>query len=176
MGSSAAFKSLSEITSNELPLTNKQLEAVNKLAEDGVDLHAVVTIQKEKSVTVKSDFVLAFTDNLEHLASLNIKPTELKVICQILKIMEYGNLINLNQRKLCHNLNMKPSNMSMIFKSLKAKQIIIEDEDKNLFMNSKLFQKGLKQNLSADRNNHLKAASKNLIDEHQQELVLDDTF
>ena len=50
-----------------------------------------------KKATVKADFVLAFTSNLRQLAELNISQNELKIITYILEIMEFGNLICINQ-------------------------------------------------------------------------------
>ena len=50
---------------------------------------------------------MAFTSNLRALAELNISQSELKVITYILEIMEYGNLISLNQSQIARDLDMK---------------------------------------------------------------------
>ena len=59
----------------------------------------------------------------------------------ILNKMEFGNCFHVSQVKLCKELGMKKSNMSIMFKKLKSKNIII-DRDGDLFMNSNIFLKG----------------------------------
>lgn len=72
--------------------------------------------------------------------------------------MEYGNLINLNQAAVCSALNMKKSNVSLIFKKLKEKMVLIEDNEKNLYVNSNLVMKGLKHKLDKTRMKNLRTA------------------
>ena len=79
-----------------------------------------------KKVTIKSDFVIAFTENLSKLAEIGVNQTELRVILYILEKMKYGNLIGLNQASVCTALNLKRSNVSNVFKKLKLKQVLIE--------------------------------------------------
>ena len=50
------------------------------------------------------------------MVEIGINQTELKVILYILEVMEFGNLVNLNQRAICKALDLKPSNVSQIFK------------------------------------------------------------
>ena len=52
------------------------------------------------------------------------------MILYILEKMKYGNLIGLNQASVCTALNLKRSNVSNVFKKLKLKQVLIEDERK----------------------------------------------
>ena len=68
-----------------------------KLIEGGGTVKVTQTFNLDKKATVKADFVLAFTSNLRQLAELNISQNELKVITYILEVMEFGNLICINQ-------------------------------------------------------------------------------
>ncbi|MFL0232737.1 replication/maintenance protein RepL, partial [Escherichia coli] len=87
----------------------------------------------------------------------NISQSELKVITYILEIMEYGNLISLNQSQIARDLDMKKSNMSVIFKKLTEKGVLIKEKG-HLFMNSNLFAKGLNHKLNTERRENLKTA------------------
>lgn len=111
----------------------------------------------DRKATVKADFVLAFTSNLRQLAELNISQNELKIITYILEVMEYGNLICINQSSIAKALNLAKSNVSYNFKKLREKKILIE-KNGHLFMNSSLFQKGLSHSLTTERRENLKAA------------------
>ena len=70
-----------------------------------------------KSNCKKADFVLAFTSNLRQLAELNISQNELKVITYILEVMEFGNLICINQSAIAKELGLAKSNVSYTFKA-----------------------------------------------------------
>ncbi|MEJ1268288.1 DNA-binding protein [Pantoea dispersa] len=94
-----------------------------------------------RSIAKGTDYVHMFTKNFEQLANMDISSNELKVIAKILNKMEFGNCFHVSQAKLCKELNIKKSNMSIIFKKLKSKAIII-DKDGDLFMNSNIFLKG----------------------------------
>ena len=85
--------------------------------------------------------------------------------------MEYGNLISLNQRAICKALDLKPSNVSQIFKKLKAKKVLIEDENKSLYMNSNLFAKGLSHRLDKEKRENMKKNQSNLFDEVSQKEI-----
>jgi len=131
-------------------IENSQLQS-NTYTEDA----------NNKKINFKNEFVIAFTDNLEKLAfELEVSNAELKVITYILKKMEFGNLITLKQAAITVALNMKKSNMSAIFKSLKKKNILIQDEEKNLYMNSNIFAKGLNHKMKRDKREDLKKSQK----------------
>ncbi len=85
-----------------------------------------------KSIKKDVDYVHLFTKNFECLAELDITKSELKVIAKILNKMEFGNLFHISQAALCRDLGIGKSNMSLIFKKLKTKGIII-DKDGDLF-------------------------------------------
>lgn len=113
--------------------------------------------ENNKKISFKNEFVLAFTDNLEKLAfEFKITNSELRVITYILKRMEFGNLIMLKQASIAEAVGLKPSNMSAIFSKLKQKKILIEDEEKNLFMNSNIFAKGLNHRMNKEKRQDLK--------------------
>lgn len=129
-------------------------------AEEIQEKHPVkvtTIISADKRKTVKSEFVLSFTNNLKALASLNITARELKVITYILDAMEFGNLFSLNQTAMAKELDLKQPNISLIMKRLKEKGIIL-DVNGHLYMNSNIFCKGLPHKLSKENNEHLRSA------------------
>ncbi|MDI7120333.1 DNA-binding protein, partial [Escherichia coli] len=79
-----------------------------------------------------------------------ISQSELNVITYIIEIMKYGNLISLNQSQIARDLDMKKSNMSVIFKKLTEKGVLIKVIG-HLFMNSNLFAKVLNHKLITER-------------------------
>lgn len=141
----------------------KMAEAI----ENGGTIKVTQTFNLDKKATVKADFVLAFTSNLRQLAELNISQNELKIITYILEIMEFGNLICINQSTIAKELNLAKSNVSYTFKKLRNKNILIE-KNGHLFMNSSLFQKGLSHSLTTERRENLKQAQVTKIGEKQQ--------
>ncbi|WP_318372687.1 DNA-binding protein [Enterobacter sp.] len=110
-----------------------------------------------KSIRKDVDYVHLFTKNFECLAELDITKTELKVIAKILNKMEFGNLFHISQAALCRDLGIGKSNMSLIFKKLKTKGIII-DKDGDLFMNSNIFLKGQAHSINMKQRPNVKKA------------------
>ena len=138
-----------------LEIDLNQCDLFNRLAN--VNLNAKVYVEKEKKTSLKKDFVITFVDNLEALAKLNLKPNEFRIIVEIVKVMEYGNLINLSQSTIAKNLNLAKSNVSYYFKNLKKKNILVE-KDGHVFMNSNIFSKGLAHRLDEEKRKNLKSA------------------
>ncbi|MDT7486041.1 DNA-binding protein [Citrobacter koseri] len=112
-----------------------------------------------KSIKKDVDYVHMFTQNFQKLAELNISKNELKVIARILNIMEFGNCFHISQAKLCRDLDIKKSNMSLVFKKLKSKGIII-DKDGDLFMNSNIFLKGQAHTINEKQRPNVKKAQR----------------
>ncbi|GKV80614.1 hypothetical protein PEC106664_13880 [Pectobacterium carotovorum subsp. carotovorum] len=110
-----------------------------------------------KSIKKDVDYVHLFTKNFECLAELDITKSELKVIAKILNKMEFGNLFHISQAALCRDLDIGKSNMSLIFKKLKTKGIII-DKDGDLFMNSNIFLKGQAHSINMRQRPNVKKA------------------
>ncbi|WP_121514281.1 DNA-binding protein, partial [Brenneria goodwinii] len=110
-----------------------------------------------KSIKKDVDYVHLFTKNFECLAELDITKSELKVIAKILNKMEFGNLFHISQAALCRDLGIGKSNMSLIFKKLKTKGIII-DKDGDLFMNSNIFLKGQAHSINKRQRPNVKKA------------------
>lgn len=132
------------------------LSKAKEMAEAGnVEITTIVKHAKKKSL--KDNFVMAFTDNLEVLANMGVNASELRVIAYCLKVMEYGNLLQFSQATACKDLDMKKSNMSTIFKSLKEKNVLV-DVDGHLFVNSNLFTKGLSQSLNEEKRSNMRKA------------------
>ncbi|MEW0421001.1 hypothetical protein AB0V19_23675 [Escherichia coli] len=165
-------KSILEMDLNQFDLFNRVAnEAVEELIireindpndrsdknNDGINLNAKVYVEKEKKTSLKKDFVITFVENLEALAKLNLKPNEFRIIVEIVKVMEYGNLINLSQSTIAKNLNLAKSNVSYYFKNLKKKNILVE-KDGHVFMNSNIFSKGLAHRLDEEKRKNLRSA------------------
>lgn len=138
----------------DLPLDT--VEEINKLQEKG-NVKITTIVKNDKKLTLKDQFVIAFTSNLRALADLNISQNELKVITYILEVMEFGNLISINQSSIAKELGLHKSNVSYVFKKLVAKNILIK-KDGHTFMNSNLFAKGLNQSMSEERRKNLRKA------------------
>lgn len=119
-----------------------------------------------KSIKKDVDYVHMFTKNFQQLAELDISKNELKVIARILNIMEFGNCFHISQAKLCRDLDIKKSNMSLVFKKLKKKGIII-DKDGDLFMNSNIFLKGQAHSINAKQRPNVKKAQGFIVDEKE---------
>lgn len=120
-----------------------------------------------KSIKKDVDYVHMFTKNFQQLAELNISKNELKVIARILNIMEFGNCFHISQAKLCRDLDIKKSNMSLVFKKLKKKGIII-DKDGDLFMNSNIFLKGQAHSINAKQRPNVKKGQVFVVDEKER--------
>ncbi|QXC98929.1 DNA-binding protein [Klebsiella sp. PL-2018] len=120
-----------------------------------------------KSIKKDVDYVHMFTKNFQQLAELDISKNELKVIARILNIMEFGNCFHISQAKLCRDLDIKKSNMSLVFKKLKKKGIII-DKDGDLFMNSNIFLKGQAHSINAKQRPNVKKAQGFVVDDKER--------
>lgn len=132
-------------------------ERIKNLRQEG-DIKVTTIIQEDNKVSLKSQFVITFLDNFDALINLGLNNTEMKVISYILKKMEFGNLLNLNQTSIVKALDLKKSNVSKIFKKLYDTKVLVKDNDGNTFVNSNLFAKGLKHKMNAESDN-----GKNLI-------------
>lgn len=119
-----------------------------------------------KSIKKDVDYVHMFTKNFQQLAELDISKNELKVIARILNIMEFGNCFHISQAKLCRDLDIKKSNMSLVFTKLKKKGIII-NKDGDLFMNSNIFLKGQAHSINARQRPNVKKAQGFVVNEKE---------
>ncbi|WP_181936894.1 replication/maintenance protein RepL, partial [Klebsiella pneumoniae] len=140
----------------DFDLSLNTVEEINKMQEKG-DVKVTTIVQNEKKVSLKDQFVMAFTSNLRALAELNISQNELKVITYILEVMEFGNLISINQTSIAKELGLHKSNVSYTFKRLVEKNILIK-KDGHTFMNSNLFAKGLNHSMNEERRANLRSA------------------
>ena len=140
----------------DFDLSLNTVEEINKMQEKG-DVKVTTIVQNEKKVSLKDQFVMAFTSNLRALAELNISQNELKVITYILEVMEFGNLISINQTSIAKELGLHKSNVSYTFKRLVEKNILIK-KDGHTFRNSNLFAKGLNHSMNEERRANLRSA------------------
>ncbi|VUS45426.1 hypothetical protein SB6407_05575 [Klebsiella pasteurii] len=142
----------------DFEFSDENVTEINKLQEKG-DVKVTTIVNTEKKVSLKDQFVMAFTSNLRALAELNISQNELKVITYILEVMEYGNLISINQTAIAKELGLHKSNVSYVFKKLVTKNILIK-QNGHTFMNSNLFAKGLNHKMNEERRANLRTAQK----------------
>jgi len=151
---SQVHENIEDIT--EILNRKKIKDKVDEMQQEG-DIKATVVIQSDNKVSIKNDFVILFLENFDRLITqLKLTTTELRVLIYILKKMEYGNLLTLNQKSVCVALDMKSSNVSAIFSKLKQKGVLVFDDEKNMYVNSNLVMKGLKHRLSTDKRENLK--------------------
>lgn len=144
----------------EIKDDNEKIEFIHEFIED-VDIKSTTVIQTDKKVSLKiqNEFVITFLDNFDRIITdYKVNNSEMRVILYMLKKMEFGNLLILKQSSVCEALNIKKANMSNIFKKLKEKNILVEDEEKNLYINSNIFMKGLPHKLKKDKIQNLRAS------------------
>jgi len=92
---------------------------------------------------VSNNYVLMFVENIEiFLDKYELTTMELKVLMYILDKMKHGNLFSISQKQLAEKYNTSQPAISRYIKNLIKKGIIIEDSDKNRYINSTLFLKG----------------------------------
>ncbi|ELO7938143.1 DNA-binding protein [Salmonella enterica] len=170
------FKSLNDLSPFELKqyiddhhFTNEQKV---QIFEHYYSTHKDITNIYSRKENIKSikkdvDYVHMFTKNFQQLAELDISKNELKVIARILNIMEFGNCFHISQAKLCRDLDIKKSNMSLVFTKLKKKGIII-NKGGDLFMNSNIFLKGQAHSINAKQRPNVKKAQGFVVDEKER--------
>lgn len=135
-------------------------EGIEELQEKG-DIKTTVIIQNDKKASIKNEFVIVFLENFDRLITeLKMNTSELRVLIYILKKMEYGNLVSLSQASIVKALNMNKSNVSVIFNKLTKKNVLVKDEDGNIYVNSNIIMKGLKHKLSGEKKENLRKSQK----------------
>ncbi|MBH8452720.1 hypothetical protein I8Q61_18700, partial [Acinetobacter baumannii] len=133
---SRVHENVEDIT--EVLNSKKIKDKVDEMQERG-DVKATVIIQDDKKISLKNEFVILFLENFDRLITeLKINTSELRVLIYILKKMEFGNLVSLSQASIVKALDMNKSNVSIIFKKLLAKDVLIKDEDGNMYVNSNI--------------------------------------
>ncbi|EPL2381525.1 TPA: replication/maintenance protein RepL, partial [Klebsiella pneumoniae] len=155
---SRVHENVEDIT--EVLNSKKIKDKIDEMQERG-DVKATVIIQDDKKISLKNEFVILFLENFDRLITeLKINTSELRVLIYILKKMEFGNLVSLSQASIVKALDMNKSNVSIIFKKLLAKDVLIKDEDGNMYVNSNIVMKGLKHKLSGKNKENLQKSQK----------------
>ncbi|MGU3245386.1 replication/maintenance protein RepL [Enterobacter hormaechei] len=134
-------------------------DSLNEIVEDEKDnndirLSVTTIVNKEKRISLRGEFVIAFTDNI---LELNLTNNEFKILVYILKIMEFGNLIGLSQKKVGEDLGLNKSTVSKVYGTLKEKKVLI-DHNGHLYINSNIFAKGLGPKLKSEKRENLHKA------------------
>lgn len=142
----------------------------------------VVSEQKDesyKSIKEGVEYVHLFPKNLKALIKeYGLSTNELLVLTEVMESMlSHGNLlINFSQKRLCELTGINKSTMSKVFRSLKEKRCLIENNE-NTYLNSVIFMKGLPQKLFMQYRDHfLKSIDYKLSDKENFEEVFDDKF
>lgn len=87
---------------------------------------ATVIIAGKKMHTI-DEFVQLFVKNFDEILNrYDLNKSEIRVIFRILRYMQFGNLINLNNTTLARDLNIDKSNISRIMKRLKGIGLLVE--------------------------------------------------
>jgi len=131
-----------EKTQQEYSFNSADEIVENERKKGDVQANVFVKRVHEHQIT-SNNFVLMFVENIEILLDeYELTNMELKVLMYILDKMKHGNMFSINQKKLAEKYNTSQSAISRYIKNLIKKNLIIEDEDKNRFINSTLFLKG----------------------------------
>ena len=64
------------------------------------------------------------------------------VLLQVIKYVNYGNVINLTQQNIAEDLNIKQQQVSRSFKKLREAEIFIDGKKGSLFLNPQYLVKG----------------------------------
>lgn len=94
-------------------------------------------------------FVFFFPENWRKLCvEFGLSGLESNVLLLIIEKMHFGNLVQISQSGIAKELNTKQPSVSRVFKSLKNKQVLFEDENKNIYLNPRLCSKGSPHSLN----------------------------
>lgn len=115
-------------------------ESINtKLAMGQGDVN--VNIGKRRRRLLNEFVYLFYASFLEIIEAFDLQKTEIKIILKILDLMQYGNLVVLNQSSLARELKIDPRNMSKYMKKLRDSTVLI-DVDGHCYINPHLLAKG----------------------------------
>lgn len=118
--------------------------------EDLQDKKVSVHIHEQEKIKVKNQFVLLFVENLQSLLiNDKITTSELKVLLCIVQYSSYQNVFKITQTTIANAVKMKRSNVSVIMKKLRDKQLLLEDPTGLEYVNPYLFLKGSIKELKA---------------------------
>lgn len=122
---------------------------------------------------VLNNFVILFYDNVIKLLKdkeLKLGTNDLLIVFQLCKYAEYGNLINISQKKLSKDTDLAASVVCRSMKKLLERGVLIKDEDEgNTFLNPQIITKGKLHKISDD----LMKKSKLVCQDNQLELGFD---
>lgn len=170
---------------NQFELTPEEKVAAFTFYHENVKQKKVLKISEEKTGNYKSiaagvEYIHLFPKNLKKLIKeYNLTSNELLVTIEILdSMLSHGNLlINFSQARLCELTEINKSTMSKVFKSLKTKKVLIENENGHLYINSAVFMKGLPHKLFMQYREHfLKSIEYKLSESENFDQVFDEKF
>ncbi|MCT6279115.1 MarR family transcriptional regulator [Escherichia coli] len=169
---------------NKYDLKPEEKVAVYEFHSSMAKKNKTLTITEKKDESYKSikdgvEYVHLFPKNLKALIKeYGLSTNELLVLTEIMESMlSHGNLlINFSQKRLCELTGINKSTMSKVFKSLKDKKCLIENNE-NTYMNSVIFMKGLPQKLFIQYRDHfLKSIEYKLSSDEDFEQIFDEKF
>lgn len=170
---------------NQYDLSAEEKLSVYEFHSENLRQNKNIVIKEEKINNFKSisdnvDYVHVFPKNLKKLIiEYGLTSNELLVTVEIMESMlSHGNLlINFSQKKLCELTNINKSTMSKVFRSLREKKVLIENDNGHTYLNSVIFLKGLPHKLFIQYREHfLKSIDYNLSDDVDFEQVFDQKF
>lgn len=160
-------RNLSDIRS--IPLSENARKFIKEKSEKG-DVVATTIIKERATYTLKKEFVIVFTENFFRVLQSGINQSEMKILSYIIDQMEYGNLISISQASIAVACNMKKSNVSICFKKLIEKNILIKNDVGNIFVNSNIISKGLSNRMTKENYDNLK------IHSQKETLIIENSF
>lgn len=110
----------------------------------------MINEDEKQGSTQNQKWIKSYSASLNKLSKLNLNLTELRIILYLASILNDRNyLISLSQYQISDDLKIKQPNISIAFKSLKEKGILMQKGRKShLMLNSEIFQFG--NNLNPD--------------------------
>lgn len=104
----------------------------------------MINEDEKQGSTQNQKWIKSYSASLNKLSKLNLNLTELRIILYLASILNDRNyLISLSQYQISDDLKIKQPNISIAFKSLKEKGILMQKGRKrHLMLNSEIFQFG----------------------------------
>lgn len=131
-------------------LSDRLLEVTQAAVSKGGGEANIIALPGGFKQDVLNPFVIVFNRNMLQLLKdkeLQLGINEMKVIFQLCEYAEFGNLLNVSQKKLARDLSIDTSSVSRAMKKLTSKGILISDaeaegEEGNLYLNPQIITKG----------------------------------
>lgn len=124
--------------------TKSKLTKLSKfLEESGINEANVIVSAPKRNLSPTMDFAMSFPEILyETIEEYDLTMAEFKTLLVLLKLMQFGNIVSINQTTIAVMRGITRQAVSKQFKKFKSVGIIIEDEHGTTWVNPAIFIKG----------------------------------